>query len=232
MTDISTHSDTGNPKSHQQRQAVAARRPHILRDAARWRGKRIGLYGGSFNPSHMGHLHVALTALKVLDLDAVWLMVSPGNPFKDAAPDMAPFDARLESARELADLHPRIVATDIEQRLGTRYTAETTAALVRHMPATAFTWMMGADNLASFHRWTKSSQLIHTLPIAVFDRPMYSRSGLASRFAKKWRSSRTAIPTLKHKAAPAWTFVTMPKHWASATEIRRQIGPAWTHGDF
>ncbi len=199
----------------------------LRRMAARWRGRRVGLYGGSYNPGHAGHVHVALTALRRLSLDAVWFMVSPGNPFKDAAPDMAPFDARLESARELADLHPKLVATDIEQQLGTRFTAETAMQLRRHMPTTQFLWMMGADNMRSFHRWTKAEQLIHTLPIAIFDRPLYSRVGLASRFATRYRRARVETPMLPKTCPPAWSFITLPRHWASATEIRRQQGLSW-----
>lgn len=199
----------------------------LLRDAARWRGLRVGLYGGSFNPGHEGHLHVALEALKRLPLDAVWFLVSPGNPFKDMDPDMAAFGQRLESAQELADQHPRLFASDIEESIGSRYSAQTVQRLTEGLPDTRFLWMMGADNMQHFHRWFKCEALVETLPIAIFDRPLYSIPGLVSRFAARYRHSRVAAHRIFNTATPSWTFVTMPRHPASATAIRRQIGLDW-----
>ena len=87
------------------------------------------MLGGSFNPAHGGHRHIAQLALQRLRLDQVWLMVSPGNPLK-AVHDMATFADRLASARRIADGR-RVVATAIETRLQTRYTYDTLAALRR-----------------------------------------------------------------------------------------------------
>lgn len=143
-----------------------------LRNAARWHAKRVGLLGGSFNPAHRGHVHISQEAMKRLRLDAVWWLVSPQNPLKSAE-DMAPQAIRLASARAIAR-DPRIVPTDVERKLGTRYTVDTLKALVDLHPSTRFIWLMGGDNLQSFHRWHQWRQIVRVVPIAVVLRPMYS----------------------------------------------------------
>ena len=198
-----------------------------LADAATWRGKRVGIYGGSFNPAHSGHLHVAIEAINRLKLDLVILMVSPGNPLKDGMTDMAAFDARMEAARQIADEHPKITVSDIETRLGTRFTAETIRHLKQLMPTTKFTWIMGADSMASFHHWYRWQDIVRSVPIAVFDRPGYALSGFAGRLAHRFRKFRVSPQQLNSTRLPAWTFVAIPRHSGSATMIRRQLGHDW-----
>lgn len=140
---------------------------------------RIGLLGGSFNPAHRGHRRISLQAARALKLDEVWWLVSPGNPLKDGAGDMAPFAARFGSARRMAR-HSLIRASAIEQRLRTRYTVDTLAKLVQRYPKHRFIWLMGADNLGQFHRWRAWRRIAATLPIAVFARPGYDRHAHAS----------------------------------------------------
>lgn len=193
---------------------------------ARWQGRRIGLYGGSFNPGHEGHRHVALEALKRVRLDAIWLMVSPGNPLKDGS-DMAPFDARLESARDLADCHPRLFVTDVEARLGSRYTAQTLDLITGSMPRTRFLWMMGADNMQQFGQWFRWRDIARKLPIAIFDRPAYSVAGFAGQFARAFARYQVKPHRLAQGAGssvPQWSFIRMPRHPASATNIRHRLG--------
>jgi nicotinate-nucleotide adenylyltransferase len=132
-------------------------------------GLRIGLLGGSFNPAHEGHLYVSEIALKRLGLDYVWWLVSPQNPLKSTA-GMAALPERVRRARIVAR-HPRIVVTDIERGLGTRYSFDTLRALKRRFPQVEFTWLMGSDNLASFRRWHRWADLAALLPIAVIQRP-------------------------------------------------------------
>ena len=132
-------------------------------------GLTIGLLGGSFNPAHDGHAYVGETAMKRLKLDYVWWLVSPGNPLKGAG-DMAAFAARLKSAGAVAR-HPRFIVTDIERYLGTRYTADTIAALRRRFPGVRFVWLMGSDNLRDFSRWQRWQQIARAIPIAVVQRP-------------------------------------------------------------
>jgi nicotinate-nucleotide adenylyltransferase len=142
--------------------------------------KPTGLLGGSFNPAHAGHRNVSLAAIRALGLDEVWWLVSPGNPLKADAKDMAPLAARLASARAMAR-HARIRPSAIEARLGTRYTVDTLAHLVRLYPDRRFIWLMGADNLGQFHRWRQWRRIARTVPIAVIARPGYDRASQAVR---------------------------------------------------
>jgi nicotinate-nucleotide adenylyltransferase len=149
---------------------------------------RIGLLGGSFNPAHEGHLHLARTALARLGLDQVWLMVSPGNPLKPVR-GMAPLAERLGSAQRLADGR-RIVATDIERHLRTRFAVDTLAALRRRFPRATFIWLMGADNLTQLPRWRRWMDLARGTAFAVMPRPTYNHRALAGQAARrlaKWR---------------------------------------------
>ncbi len=140
---------------------------------------RTGLLGGSFNPAHAGHRRISLQAIAALGLDELWWLVSPGNPLKEAAGDMAPLPARLASAVAAARRTP-IVPTAIESRLGTRYTADTLARLVRRYPNRRFVWLMGADNLAQFHRWRGWRGIARTMTIAVIARPGYDARALTA----------------------------------------------------
>jgi len=182
----------------------------------------VGLLGGSFNPAHGGHRHVSLIALKALDLDEVWWLVSPRNPLKPAV-DMAPLDRRLAEARAVAR-HPRIRVTDIETRLGTRYTIDSLRALKARFPRHAFVWLMGADNLAEIPRWRDWEAIFELVPIAVIDRPTYSYKALAGRAARRFGRARLAARDARALAAqrpPAWIFLRARLHPASATAIRR-----------
>ncbi|WP_417464709.1 nicotinate (nicotinamide) nucleotide adenylyltransferase [Kordiimonas sp.] len=204
--------------------------PHsLLREAALWRGRTVALYGGSFNPAHKGHRRVARECLKQLHVDAVWFLISPGNPQK-ADGSMAAFNQRVASVEQLTHHHPRMMATDVEKRLGTRYSADTVLALKKAMPFTNFIWVMGADNLASFHTWRRWREIAQALPIAVFDRPGYALTGLVSPFARCFRRFRMAPQRLKASQSPAWAFVTMPRHPASATQARQLLGEKWLSG--
>jgi nicotinate-nucleotide adenylyltransferase len=154
-------------------------------------------------------------------LDEVWLLVSPGNPLKPVA-GMAPLAARLASARRIADGR-RIVATGIEADLGTRYTADTLAALRRRFPRARFVWLMGADNLEQLPRWRRWRQIVASMPFAVVPRPTYNHRALASLAARRLRRSRRAAslaPALAGMAPPAWVFLPAPQHAASASAIR------------
>ena len=190
--------------------------------------KRIGLLGGSFNPAHRGHRQLSLAALEALGLDEVWWLVSPGNPLKAGAPDMAPFEARLASARQLAKRAP-IRASDIERRLGTRYTIDTVRALRRRHPGDRFIWLLGSDTLPDFHKWRDYRNLARILPIAVVPRPGYDRLAYAAR-AMGWLR-RFVHPVSQAKewtdwSAPAIVFLRLPPDPTSATAIRA-LNPDW-----
>lgn len=188
-------------------------------------GQRIGLFGGSFNPPHSGHLHVARTALRRLSLDAVWWLVTPGNPLKDHGA-LAPLEARVAACARLA-AEPRMRITAWEAAIGTSYSAQTIAALTRRRPDLAFVWVMGADNLASFHRWQEWRTIMETLPLAVVDRPGASLSVLNAPAALAYARSRVDESDAAGLAAmrpPAWTFLHAPRDPVSSTELRREAG--------
>lgn len=191
------------------------------------RRRRIGLLGGSFNPAHEGHRHVAEAVRRALRLDEVWLMVSPGNPLKPRA-GMAPFAQRLASARAIADGR-RILATGIEAALGTRYTVATLRALQRRFPRARFVFVIGADNLVQLPRWQGWTRLARRTPIAVLPRPGWTRRALAGKAAQRLARHRRSPGALLAGPAPAhapWAFVPAAEHAASATAIRAGLAPA------
>ncbi|GAB4576933.1 MAG: nicotinate-nucleotide adenylyltransferase [Roseibium sp.] len=186
-------------------------------------GNRIGIFGGSFNPPHSGHRLVALTVLKRLGLDQVWWLVTPGNPLKSHS-DLAPLEMRLRLTSALAD-HPRMRVTAFEAVLGSPYTARTVMALRVMRPAVRFVWVMGADNLAGFHRWQDWRAIVGSVPIAIVDRPGASLSVLSSPMAaafERYRLPEEDAGLLPDMAAPAWTFLHTPLDRTSSTDLRRR----------
>jgi len=195
----------------------------MLKAPAFGEGQRIGLFGGSFNPAHYGHYMVALYAMKRLELDWVWWLVSPQNPLKDPS-ETGEYASRLASTREVAK-HPRFVVTDIEKQMGARTTAETLRGLRPLLRRAHFTWIMGADSFANLHRWHDWLEIPETLPLAVLARPGFSLRALggpaATRFAEAQVPTNLA-PSLVTKRPPAWCFVPMPLRPESSTAIRRR----------
>lgn len=188
--------------------------------------RRIGLLGGSFNPAHPGHLHISRAALKMLALDEVWWLVSPQNPLKPAD-GMAEMSRRMEAAAEVCAADPRIRATDLEARLGTRYTADTLSRLTSRNRSARFVWLMGADNLLQVHRWKHWSRIFNTVPVAVFGRPGYSlraTCGVAARRFARDRWPQAAAKRLADADVPAWVFLKIREHPESATRIRAHGG--------
>jgi nicotinate-nucleotide adenylyltransferase len=188
---------------------------------------RIGLLGGSFNPAHGGHRAISLFAIRALALDELWWLVSPGNPLKDAA-GMAPLASRLAAAERMARGAP-IVATIVEAKLGTRYTADTLRALKRRHPKHRFIWLMGADNLLQFDQWKDWRGIARAVPIAVIARPGYNRAARAAsamgwlrRFVRPAGQSRNWTNWSK----PALVFLRFVPDPRSATRIR-QADPLW-----
>ncbi len=186
-------------------------------------GMRVGLLGGSFNPAHEGHAHLAETALTRLGLDRVIWLVSPQNPLKRAA-DTAPLSKRMQSARRMARGRSMIVS-DAETRLQAQYTLDSLRLLKARFPKVHFVWLMGADNLASFHRWKGWVQIMHEVPVAVVSRPW---AGLKSRFSPaarrfagaRWPSAKSRL--LPSARAPAWSYLRGPLNFLSSTALRER----------
>ena len=179
-------------------------------------GLRIGLLGGSFNPAHAGHLYVSQTALKRLWLNSVWWLVSPGNPLKPEQ-DMAPFAARLRTARDIAKHAPRIHVSGLEAMLGTRYTIDTVKALRRRFPGLQFVWLMGSDNLLQFDRWRRWQELARLISIAVVKRPGSVMASLNAAPIRRFGQVRD-IRALMHP--PAVTVLDGARNRESATRLR------------
>jgi nicotinate-nucleotide adenylyltransferase len=190
--------------------------------------KRIGLLGGSFNPAHVGHRRISLAAMDALGLDEVWWLVSPGNPLKEGAKDMASFLDRFASARAVAR-RARIRVSDFERHAGTRYTVDTVRALKQRYPRVRFIWLMGTDTVAQFHQWKHWRKLAESLPIAVIHRPGYDRQAHAAR-AMGWLG-RFVRPSSQARnwtdwSAPAILLLRLPPDPTSATRLRAH-DPNW-----
>ncbi|MFN4206480.1 MAG: nicotinate-nucleotide adenylyltransferase [Agrobacterium albertimagni] len=193
--------------------------PHVER------GMVVGLFGGSFNPPHQGHLLVAEIALCRLGLDQLWWMVTPGNPLKSRT-ELTPLAERLKACEQLAT-DPRIKVTAFEKTLGTSYTARTLEYIRSRNPAVHFVWIMGADNLAGFHHWQRWQKIATTFPIAVIDRPGSTLAYLSSKMARTFDYARVDeedAGVLWQKRAPAWTFIHGPRSTLSSSAIRAAAG--------
>lgn len=187
-------------------------------------GQVIGLLGGSFDPPHQGHVHITREALRRFGLDAVWWLLSPGNPLKPRGP--APLDLRLAAARAIMD-HPRVQVTDIEARIGTRHTARTLAWLCHRYPRTRFVWLMGADNLAQFHHWHDWSGILDRVPVGVLARPGQGLRAMNAPAARRYRAARLPrhrLHLLGRLPPPVWGFAHVPLSALSSSAIRAEGG--------
>lgn len=193
----------------------------LLRPPLAFPGMAIGLLGGSFNPAHAGHLHISRMALRSLALDRVWWLVTPGNPLK-GRDELAPLVERLAGAVNIAR-DPRIDVTGFEAARRDVFTANTLHFLARRYPGTRFVWLMGADNLASFHNWQNWKKIAAMMPIAVLNRPGCRFAARASRAAAVLAnaySDESDATGLADRRPPAWTFLTGPLSPASSSKIR------------
>lgn len=182
------------------------------------KGMVIGLFGGSFDPAHGGHVHLTHQALARMGLDAVWWLVTPANPLKARQP--APLADRLARARDVMQ-HPRVKVTALEAALGTRATADTIDRLRAIYPGVQFVWLMGADNLVQFHKWGRWRDILRSVPVGVLARPGHGIAARLSVAAQAFRVHRVARgETLRGRKPPVWCFVNMPMVDLSSSEIR------------
>ena len=207
------------------RRVPAAGRPATLRlGFSLSPGMKVGLYGGSFNPAHEGHAHVAETARRKLGLDRVIWLVSPQNPLKSRLETASQAD-RMAGARRFAH-GPAMIVADAERRIGTQYTIDTLRVLQARFPGVKFVWIMGADSLASFHSWRGWTQIMAGVPVAVVSRPWISLKSRFAPAAKRFSSARISasrarmLPGLK---PPAWVFLTGPLNFQSSTVLRERM---------
>lgn len=197
----------------------------IMREAMRFphveNGQTVALFGGSFNPPHAGHVHVSETALIRGKFDQVWWLVTPGNPLKDHS-ELAPLARRIRQCAEITT-NPRIKITAFEARYKLNYTEQTLKLVKKLHTRVNFVWLMGADNLAGFHKWQNWRQIAAMMPIMVIDRPgstLSYRSARAAIALAKYRVDETDSELLGRMRPPAWTFIHAPRSSLSSTAIR------------
>ena len=185
---------------------------------------KIGLVGGSFNPAHDGHIHVALKARQQLGLDQIWWLVSPQNPLKSSL-GMASHEKRLANARKLVTPYPFLRVIEPESSLPSNYTYNTLKYMIKTMPLSRLIWVMGADNLDQFAHWYRYRDMIRLLPIAVVDRPSYSLGAIA--IGRQLLGRQTKVKKMRYAIVtgtvnlPSWCFMAGQLNAASATEIRQ-----------
>ncbi|MCF6292181.1 MAG: nicotinate (nicotinamide) nucleotide adenylyltransferase [Robiginitomaculum sp.] len=184
---------------------------------------KIGLFGGSFNPAHIGHLHLAQTAKKRLGLHKVLWLVSPGNPLKSTK-SWENYSKRLQSTKDITEASPAQIVCESEKMFATRYTIDTINGFKRRWPSVDFVWLIGADNLRSFHLWRNWQQIVQTIPIAIISRPDDPVRARLSPFARqfaKYRLPQTAAKSLISRTSPAWVYLSAPHCPVSSTAIRQ-----------
>ena len=189
------------------------------------RGQRIGLLGGSFNPPHEGHRAASLLALRRLQLDKVWWLVTPGNPLKDTR-ELAPLARRMAAAQRIA-AHPRIAVSAYEERLGSRYTCDVVGDLTRRAPSVRFVWLMGADALTELHLWKRWRSIAADVPLAIVDRPGSTLRAAHARAAialANFRLDESAAALLAGARPPAFVFLHDRRSTQSSTAIRAAGG--------
>ena len=197
---------------------------HYLKMPLAGSGQRVGLFGGSFNPPHEGHVHVCEQALRRLKLDWIWWLVTPGNPLKDHS-ELASLADRLQACEEITP-DPRMKITGVEVNLPTRYTADTLAIITQRNPGVSFVWVMGSDNLAQFHRWERWREIAALMPMAVVDRPgstLSHQSAPAAKTLSRYRVDENDSSSLASKDAPAWVFLHGPRSSLSSTLLRTKL---------
>lgn len=192
-----------------------------------WKNKKVALLGGSFNPAHEGHYHLALKAIEKLDCDFVWWMVSPGNPLKNKN-NMADFDRRFDSVLKIVGHHPKMIVTDIERQLGTVYTYFTLKKLKKHFPHTEFVWIMGEDNLFNIHRWYRWKDIFNMMHVALFHR---KESSVSKRVSLNFQALNQLQNRRINRRNGHHIYQHTPKRWVlfrskrfdkSSTEVRKQ----------
>jgi len=186
------------------------------------RQMKIGLFGGSFNPPHPGHQLVSRQVLKRLDLDAIWWLVTPGNPLKDHG-ELAPLVNRVQAARALIS-HPKVSATGFEAARGFTYTFDSLKFLKSTLPDRNFVWIMGADSFASFHQWEHWQEIASLVPLVIYNRPgdgFKALSSPAATYLKKYRLSQIAAKTLPFCKPPAWIYLSGLMSKISSSKIRQ-----------
>ena len=184
--------------------------------------KNIGLLGGSFDPPHKGHIYISVEAKKILKLDDIWWLVTPKNPLKILKP--ATYEERIYNCKKITKNYP-IKVKEIEKKIKSKYSFQTINFLQNHYKNINFFWLMGADNLISFHQWQKWRNIFESMPIVIFRRHGYNTKALKSITSKTFnffRVSQDKINKQNFKKLPAWSWIDNKEVKISSTEIRKK----------
>ena len=184
--------------------------------------KQVAIFGGSFNPPHYGHFVAAFYARHYLDLDEVWMLVTPQNPHKDPN-SYAPLEDRMQLCRIMADGHPCLIPIDVEKDMETTETANTLRTLTAQNPDIEFTWVMGADNLTNFHRWSNWEEIIENYKMLILSRPGEGDAAMQSPAARYAKHLHVKDPLDMRGRENGWTFVNVEKFDISSSDILRRM---------
>ena len=186
--------------------------------------KRIGILGGSFNPPHSGHVHISLLALKKLNLDEIWWLVSLSNPLKRSVNSKNYFE-RLSKCYA-AFLDTRIKIVDLEHLMATCYTFDSVSEILKRCRNSKFVWIMGTDCFEKMHLWFRWEDIFKKIPIAIFSRDLKDSRSLVSRAAIRYKSFRISsnkkIENNFLSKTPAWVFFHEKCVDFSSTNIRNK----------
>ena len=183
--------------------------------------KFVGILGGTFDPPHEGHLFISKFAKIKLDVGEVWWIVTTTNPLKKNKVD---YKKRLKKVKRFLMNH-HIKVLEIQDLSKNTYTVDLLEYLFKKFPHKKFIWLMGADNLLSFHLWRNWKKIFYNIPIAIFDRPPYSLSiskAKAILYFKEDRINSKLSRNLKFMKPPKWLFLTGLTNLQSSTKIRQK----------
>mgnify|MGYP001483195332 FL=1 len=183
--------------------------------------KFVGILGGTFDPPHEGHLFISKFAKIKLDVGEVWWIVTTTNPLKKNKVD---YKKRLKKVKRFLMNH-HIKVLEIQDLSKNIYTVDLLEYLFKKFPHKKFIWLMGADNLFSFHLWRDWKKIFYNIPIAIFDRPPYSLSiskAKAILYFKEDRINSKLSRNLKFMKPPKWLFLTGLTNLQSSTKIRQK----------
>ena len=184
--------------------------------------KSIGLLGGSFDPPHKGHLFISLEAKKILKLDEIWWIVTPQNPLKISKP--ATYKERIKNCKNITRNFP-IKIKEIEKQIGSDNSYKTINYILNHYKNIKFFWLMGADNLISFHKWQNWQKIFNNISIVIFKRHGYNIRALKSIASKKFINNKilgSDFNMEEFNNLPSWVFVENNEIKISSSDIRNQ----------
>lgn len=187
---------------------------------------KVGLLGGSFNPAHQGHLELSNKVMNLLNLDAIWWLVTPANPLKGKEQNLS-FNYRYNSAVKLIH-NNKIIISAIEKKWQLNYTIDTIKRLKQYFSLIKFVWLMGLDNLIQLTKWYKWQEIIKSVPVIIYNRgdtyQVYKAlKTKASLYFNDDHYYGNNILNIVNQPPPCWGLLRLKKNSLSSTKIRENI---------